>query len=115
MDILPQTFKCPEGLDVIKAVEGSLALSWAEHMIEVWIDAPIEEVRENVPTNLLVLEELQGNKTRLRSSASSLEWFAWRLAQIPFPMTIIEPEELKSVMQKHAAHLNAIVAANPTT
>lgn len=115
VDILPQTFKCPEGLDVIKAVEGSLALSWAEHMIEVWIDAPIEEVRENVPTNLLVLEELQENKTRLRSSASSLEWFAWRLAQIPFPMTIIEPEELKSVMQKHAAHLNAIVAANPTT
>jgi predicted DNA-binding transcriptional regulator YafY len=113
VDILPQTFRMPDGLDILEEVQKSLALSWAEHVIEVHVDAPIEDVRENLPTNLVVLEELPGGKTRLRSSASTLEWFAWRLAQIPFPMTVIEPPELRDVFRQLAAHLNAIVDANP--
>jgi predicted DNA-binding transcriptional regulator YafY len=113
VDILPQTFVLPEDLDVIEAVQNSLALSWSEHMVEVHVDAPINVVRENTPTNLLVLEEMPGNRTRLRSSTSSLDWFAWRLAQIPFPMTIIEPDELRDVFLHHAAHLQAIVDRNP--
>lgn len=113
VDLLPQTFVIPEGLDVTREVQNSLALSWSEHMVEVHINAPIEIVRDNVPTNLLVLDELPGNRTRLRSSTSNLEWFAWRLAQIPFPFSIVEPDELRDVFRQHAAHLNAIVEANP--
>jgi predicted DNA-binding transcriptional regulator YafY len=113
VDTLPQTFEMPEDLDILEEVEKSLALSWAEHMVEVHVDAPIEAVRANLPTNLVVLEELPDNRTKLRSSTSSLEWFAWRLAPIPFPMAIVEPIEMRSVMERIATRLQGIVEANP--
>jgi predicted DNA-binding transcriptional regulator YafY len=113
VDTLPQTFNMPEDIDVIEAVQHSLALSWSDHMVEVHVHAPIEAVRNALPTNLVVLDELPGARTRLRSSTSSLEWFAWRLAQIPFPLTVVEPPELRNVFRDHAAHLNRIVEANP--
>lgn len=114
VDTLPQTFETPGDLDILEEVERSLALSWAEHMVEVHVDAPIEAVRENLPTNLMVLEELPGDRTRLRSSTSNLEWFAWRIAPIPFPMTIVEPIEMRSVMERIAARLQGIAQANPS-
>jgi predicted DNA-binding transcriptional regulator YafY len=77
------------------------------------VDASIDEVRENLPTNLVVLEELPGRRTRLRSSASSLEWFAWRIAPIPFPMTIVDPPEMREVMRDIAERVNRISEANP--
>lgn len=113
VDILPHGFEMPDGLDILAEVEKSLALSWAEHVIEIHVDAPVEAVRENLPTNLVVLEELPEGRTRLRSSASSLEWFAWRIAPIPFPMTIVEPEEMRAVMRDIADRVRAIVDANP--
>ena len=113
VDTLPQTFEVPDDLDILEEVEKSLALSWAEHMIEIHVDAPCEDVRENLPTNLVVLEELPGNRTRLRSSASSLEWFAWRIAPIPFPMTIVEPPEMREVMRDIAHRVGRIAEANP--
>lgn len=113
VDTLPQTFETPEDLDILKEVESSLALSWAEHMVEVHVHAPIDEVRENLPTNLVVLEELPDGGTRLRSSTSSLEWFAWRIAPIPFPMTIVEPPEMKAVMRDLASRIRRIADANP--
>ena len=113
MDILPQTFELPEGLDILQEVEKSLALSWAEHMVEIHVDAPIEAVRENLPTNLVVLDELPGERTRLRSSTSSLEWFAWRIAPIPFPLTVVEPPEMRQVLGGIADRMRAIAEANP--
>jgi predicted DNA-binding transcriptional regulator YafY len=113
VDSLPHTFEMPDGLDILEEVEKSLALSWAEHVIEVHVDAPIEDVRENLPTNLVVLEELPDGRTRLRSSASSLDWFAWRIAQIPFPMTIVEPPEMRQVMRDIADRVRHISDANP--
>lgn len=113
VDTLPQTFETPEDLDILEEVEKSLALSWAEHLIEIHVDAPIEDVRENLPTNLVVLEELPGGRTRLRSSASSLEWFAWRIAPIPFPMTIVEPPEMREVMREIAGRVMRIAEDNP--
>jgi predicted DNA-binding transcriptional regulator YafY len=113
VDILPQTFGIPEGLDILQEVEKSLALSWAEHLVELHVDAPIAAVRENLPTNLVVLDELPDGRTRLRSSTSSLEWFAWRIAPIPFPMTVVEPPEMRQVLRAIAQRMQAIADANP--
>ena len=105
VDLLPQTFELPEGLDVIKAIQESLALSWQEWRVELIIDRPCSEVAEEVPPHFAVLEELDNCKTRLRASTSSLEWFASRILALPFEMEIVSPPELREVAKLHAERI----------
>lgn len=110
MDVLPQKFELPEGVDILTEIEASLALSWNRWRITIDLDASMEEAREYVPRQYAVLEPIDDKRTRLLASSNTLEWFAWRLASLPFAMTIIEPEELRDVFRASAARL--IEAAN---
>lgn len=105
VDLLPQTFDMPEGLDVIKAIQESLALSWQNWKVEMIVEHPICEVEEDVPPHFAVLEELTENSTRLRASTSNLDWFASRVLSLPFEMKIISPPELRQAARDHAARL----------
>lgn len=105
VDLLPQAFEMPEGLDVIKAIQESLALSWQEWQVEIIVHMPIEYVAEDVPPHFAVLESLGENLTRLRASTSNLDWFASRVVSLPFEMEIVSPPELRQAAVAHAERL----------
>lgn len=111
VDLLPKTFDMPEDLDVIKAIQESLALSWQNWQVEIIVDHPLCEVEEDVPPHFAVLEEISENSTRLRASTSNLDWFAARVLSLPFEMRIISPPELKEAARNHAARLNRAAEA----
>jgi predicted DNA-binding transcriptional regulator YafY len=94
VDLLPDTFERPEDIDALAAVEASLALSRG-FKVQVIVDAPIDKVRQHVPTALAVLERYGRERTRLLASAEDPDWFAWRLIDVPFAMTVVEPSELR--------------------
>lgn len=105
VDLLPQTFDMPEGLNVIRAIQESLALSWQEWQVEIIIESPLHDVEEEVPAHFAVLEEISPERTRLRASTSSLNWFASRVLALPWEMRILSPPELRQAARDHAARL----------
>lgn len=114
VDLLPQTFAMPENLDVIKAIQESLAMSWQDWKVEMIIEHPISEVEEEIPRHFAVLEEISANRTRLRASTSNLGWFASRALSLPFEMTIISPPELRQAARDHAARLLRAAEIDPS-
>lgn len=105
VDVLPQTFEPPDDMDVIKEIEASLALSWTDWRIEIEIEASASAIQEYLPRHFAIIEEIGEERSRLRASSNTLEWFALRIAAIPFPMTIIGPPELHEVFRQGAARM----------
>ena len=108
-DILPKTFTRPDDIDALSAVQASLAMSrgWR---VTVRIDAPIEAVREYVPPTLAVLEADGDMCTVLRASADDVDWFAWRLMNVPYHLTVIDPPELRDAFGRIGRRMQEIAA-----
>ena len=105
VDVLPNPFVMPEGLDVIKAIQESLALSWQNWRVEIELECPIAWAREDIPATFAVLEELPHNRTRVIASSSNLKYLAARIASFEWEFTIISPPELQDAIREHAARL----------
>src|SRR5690625_2013335 len=52
VDILEDPFEPPEGLDIIAAIEESLAMSWQNWQIEIEVEASPGDVRRDLPRQL---------------------------------------------------------------
>ena len=66
VDLLEATFRMPSDLDVVAAVERSLALSRPEYAVSLLLDGPIEEVEPWFPRFLGVCEAVGPDRTRVR-------------------------------------------------
>lgn len=106
-DLLPATFERPEGIDTLAAVESSLALSRGWRVV-VRVDASIEEAQRCVPRALAVLESDGDDRTTLMASTEDVEWFAWRLMDLPFDMTVVEPPELRKAFRRIGNRMHRI-------
>lgn len=115
IDVLDECFEPPAGIDVMDAIERSLALAWSEWHIRVEVEAPADAVRSFLPRHFAIVDPIDDARCLVRASSSDLEWFAWRLARIPHRMTVLEPAELRDVFRQHAAHLAAIAEREPDT
>lgn len=113
VDVLDDTFEPPEELDIIAAIEESLAMSWQNWQVEIEVEASPEDVRRDLPRQLVIIDELGNGRCRLRSTTSNLEWFAWRIAALTYPMTIISPPELRETFRTCAARLTEIADRFP--
>jgi predicted DNA-binding transcriptional regulator YafY len=107
VDLLPQTFERSDNIDVLAAVEASLALSrgWR---VAVRVHAPIAEVRPHVRNAFAVLERDGEDQTLLLASADDVDWFAWRLMTVPFEMTVLEPPELREAFGRIGERMLAV-------
>lgn len=113
VDIVPETFEAPKEMDVIAAIEESLALSWTTWRIEIEVEAPASDVREYLPRSFAIVEGIGNGRSRIRASSNALEWFVLRIAELPFPMTIIEPLELRGAFRRSAARMLEIAGGEP--
>ena len=110
VDLLEATFEAPEHFDVRAAVMASLAMVRSDYQVEIEIQAPANAVREYISADLAILEEIDAEMTRLRSSTESLDWFVWRIGHMPFPMRVITPREMIDEFRRHAERMLQIAA-----
>ncbi len=107
VDLLSTTFAAPEGLDIVAAVERSLALARPEWAVTMLFDGPIEEVAQWIPRHLGVCEPVDAQTTRVRSSTSNPDYFVLRVSDHPFDMTVVEPDELRTAFGRQAERMLA--------
>lgn len=108
IDLTDKSFTRPENLDVVRAIQDSLALAWQEWEVEIIIDCPLDVLAEEIPRHTAILESLPDGRTRLRGGTSNLDWYASRVLYMPYPMEIIAPPELRDIARRHAERLTRI-------
>ncbi len=114
VDLLEATFRMPE-LDVVAAVERSLALARTEWPVSLVLHGPLAQVEPWIPRHLGVCEAVGPERTRVRSSTSNLDYFVLRIGDQPFELTVEEPAELRSAFARCAERMARWAAAAPGT
>jgi predicted DNA-binding transcriptional regulator YafY len=110
---LPDTFCPPAGLDALRVLEEHFAQGWT-HPVNVLIDAAPAEVASWLPRNLGLLEPTEDGRTRLRASTDNPDWYAGRLAVLPFTFQVTESPELRDAVVKLGRRLLAAGGAVST-
>lgn len=101
---LPETFTPPAGIDALRVVEEHFSQGW-RYAAEVLVDAPVEQVRRWVPRSFALLEEAEGDRTRMVATTDDPDWYAARLAMLPVPFEVVGSPELRSALRSLAARL----------
>jgi predicted DNA-binding transcriptional regulator YafY len=104
-EMLEETFVRPAGLDspgaVLSAVANTHGDRWS---VEVLLEAGVDEVRGQLPSVGLSLEQTEGG-TLLRCSTWSLEWPARVLAGLDCTFVVRRPTELRDALEQRAEKL----------
>jgi predicted DNA-binding transcriptional regulator YafY len=98
VDVLPQTFEPPAGLDPLAALEEQLSRGW-KYAVDVVIEAPLEECRHWLPRTLGHLEAIDDGSTRLVATTDEPEWYAAQLAHLPMPFHLVDSPEVRVAMR----------------
>ena len=78
-------------------LEEHLATGW-EYIVDVVLEAPLDEVAARLPRTLGRLEPVDPGTTRLVASTSSPLWYAQQLAAVPVPMRVVGGPELRGAV-----------------
>jgi predicted DNA-binding transcriptional regulator YafY len=113
VDLLPEEFEMPEGIDPVRAVSASLAMSRDSWEVEIVIHAPIDQVQRWLESHFAVLEALDEQRTLLTSGADDLHWFSWKVLTMPFDLEIVKPPELRVAMRQMGERMIANSGAIP--
>jgi predicted DNA-binding transcriptional regulator YafY len=104
-EMLEETFARPTGLyspgAVLSAVADTPGDRWS---VVVLLEAKVEEVRGQLPSVGLSLEQTEGG-TLLRCSTWSLEWPARVLAGLDCSFVVLRPAELRDALELRAAKI----------
>ena len=98
------TFTRPAGFDSLAFVVRSVATLPSELVLHVVIRTNMETARQWVLPGVGVLEDVEGG-VALTGYVQDVDWMAKYLAGLHWPLTILEPPELKDAMRRHAAAL----------
>jgi predicted DNA-binding transcriptional regulator YafY len=93
----PGTFTPPPDLDALGALEDHLSQGWP-YLVEVIVDAKIEDVERWLPRSLGRLEPAEEGRTRLRASTEDPDWYVRRLAVLPASFRILESDPVRFAM-----------------
>jgi predicted DNA-binding transcriptional regulator YafY len=106
----PETFAPLTGLDPLRLLEEHLSQGWT-FPVEVLIDAPPAKVASWLPRSLGTLTPCEGGtKTRLIASTDDPEWYAGRLAALPFAFRVTESPPLRKAVAELGRRLLAASA-----
>ena len=113
IDLLPHRFDPPIGFDIEEAVTRSLALTRSGWTVEIVVDAAVDDVAHFVMPPTALLEARPDGRTRLYCTTDNLDWFAWRISELPYPMRIVEPAELRTKLNALGERLLGIDQGAP--
>ena len=111
---LPDTFTPPPGLDPLRVLEEHLSQDW-KFPVDVLIDAPLAEVAGWLPRSLGALSPAGDGQTRLLASTENPDWYAGRLAVLPYGFRVTESAPLRDALAELARRLLAAGADHPGT
>jgi predicted DNA-binding transcriptional regulator YafY len=106
VDVLPERFEPPEGLDPLAALEEQMSQGWP-YAVEVVLDAPIDEVRPWIARSLGRLEAVDDGHTRLVGTTENRYWYATEIAEFPVPYKVVGGPEIRDAVRDLAARLSA--------
>lgn len=107
VDVLSSTFAAPDGLDIVAAVEESLALARPEWVVTLLVHGPLDEVERWFPRRVGVCEYVDAETTWPRSSTSNPDHSVLRISDNPFAMTVIGPVELRAALARQGERMRA--------
>jgi predicted DNA-binding transcriptional regulator YafY len=107
---LPETFAPPAILDPLRVLEEHLSQGW-KFPVDVLIDAPPADVAWWLPRSLGLLSPAGDGQTRLLASTEDPEWYAGRLAVLPYAFRVRESAPLRDALAELARRL--LAAADP--
>jgi predicted DNA-binding transcriptional regulator YafY len=108
---LPGTFTPPASLDALATLEEHLSQGWA-FAVDVSIDAAPGVVARWLPRSLGTLVADGPGRTRLVATTSEPDWYAGRLAVLPFPFRVSGSPELRQAMATLGRRLLAACEAD---
>jgi predicted DNA-binding transcriptional regulator YafY len=103
---LPEAFTPPPGLDPLRALEEHLSQGW-KFPVDVLIDAPPADVAWWLPRSLGTLSPAGDGQTRLLASTEAPDWYAGRLAALPYSFRVIESAPLRDALTELGRRLLA--------
>jgi predicted DNA-binding transcriptional regulator YafY len=103
---LPDTFTPPPGLDSLRVLEEHLSQGW-KFPVDVLIDAPPAEVAWWLPRSLGTLSPAGEGQTRLLASTDTPDWYAGRLAALPYAFQVKESPPLRDALAELGRRLLA--------
>jgi predicted DNA-binding transcriptional regulator YafY len=103
---LPDTFTPPPGLDSLRVLEEHLSQGW-KFPVDVLIDAPPTEVAWWLPRSLGTLSPAGEGQTRLLASTDAPDWYAGRLAALPYAFQVKESPQLRGALAELGRRLLA--------
>jgi len=103
---LAETFTPPADLDPLRALEEHLSQGW-KFPVDVLIDAAPAEVAWFLPRSLGLLSPAGDGQTRLVASTSEPDWYAGRLAALPYAFWVTESPPLRDALAELGRRLLA--------
>jgi predicted DNA-binding transcriptional regulator YafY len=97
----------PPGFDPVAHVTGTLARVPWRWQVEVVLDAPLDELRRQLPAHAAELEPLPEGGVLLRARAERLDGMARLLAGLGAPFTVRTPDELRTELRTVAQRLTS--------
>jgi predicted DNA-binding transcriptional regulator YafY len=95
------TFKRPSDFDPRRHMQQSMPFVQSIYQVDVWIDMPIEEARQNFGPSRVALEDEDGG-TRVRCGRDRLEMFAAMLLSMGRRIVVNGPDELRKTFRELA-------------
>lgn len=108
LDAREGTFERPENFDTLGHVVRSLAFAPGTDRIEILMRTTMEEARRVTPPDMGTLEEVEGGVT-LRRASYRLEWVAFFLLSLDFPVVVVQPPALRELIARMGERAEQIV------
>lgn len=112
LEPLDRTFERPEDFDVLDYVLTSLFSRQGTEQVEVLMKATLEQARQAVTPDIGTLEETEQGVIFRRSSVH-LEWVAFFLMCLDFPVVVIRPDALRETLRRMATNALQMMEDKP--
>ncbi len=99
VNLLADTFTPPPDFDSAAYVMHSIATMPDRWIVEVILDATLEQVVKAIPRGLGLLE-LHPDGVLLRTGSQDIDWMARYLVSLGFPITVCHPPELRTAFER---------------
>ena len=104
-----ESFERPEHFDALAQVLSSLKTWPGTEQVEVLLKTSLEHARESIPAEMGTFEAC-AEGVIFRRAAYQLEWTAYALLSLDFPVIVLQPTALRDILRRIAGKASQIVS-----